>query len=154
MSVLLHFGFLWVPLQWHWYSFWPVKVSGKNSRVTFECCPNMLCLALSLNTFEVSVTAVVSLSMIRRLCCHTVVRVQYSLWVVIRKFHIFQQLKVLSLTVLRYMDWFVCFIIFGFRLSIAPWLQWHRFWNSSNLNVSNPPASSWLKLYIVTWVFP
>jgi hypothetical protein len=39
----------------------------------------MLCLALSLSTFELSVTAVVSLSMIRRLCCHTVVRVQYSL---------------------------------------------------------------------------
>ncbi len=45
----------------------------------FEYSPNMLCLALSLSTFELSVTAVVSLSMIRRLCCHTVVRVQYSL---------------------------------------------------------------------------
>ncbi len=79
-----------------------MKVSGKNSKVAFECSPNMLCLALSLNTFRLSVTIVMSLSMI--VFSHTVVKVQYNRSVVIRKVHIFQQLKVLSLAVLRYMD--------------------------------------------------
>ncbi len=61
----------------------PVKVSSKNSKVAFECSPNMLCLTLSLNIFQLSVIVIMSLSMIRRLCLVTLLwrcNITYELW--------------------------------------------------------------------------
>jgi hypothetical protein len=81
--MLLHFGFLWVHVQWQWYYFELVKVSGKNSKVAFECSANMLCMPLSLNIFGLFVTVVMSLSMIRRLCLVTLLwrcNITYELW--------------------------------------------------------------------------
>ncbi len=82
-SLLIYWELIAVVSSWQWYYSEPVKVSGKNSKVAFECSPNMLCLAFSLNTFRLFVTVVMSLSMIRRLCLVTLLwrcNITYELW--------------------------------------------------------------------------